>query len=119
MVIPFIVLMGITVMAGDPLGELLENFEEDYNAAKPPSEYSSINSDYKLEQAALGTMYTTKAIGLLYRQNQKLLERYEEMLQKYDTLIDQNKKIIELLSTLVKYQQNEVKKEANTQPWKQ
>ena len=108
---------GISVMAADPLEELMENFDKDYNAIKPPSEYSSVNSDYKLGQAALGTMYTTRAIGLLYRQNQQLLEKYEEMLQKYDKVIEQNREIIRLLSSIVKNQKKNGKEEVQTQNW--
>ncbi|HIE53565.1 MAG TPA: hypothetical protein EYP90_00020 [Chromatiaceae bacterium] len=87
---------------GDPLEELLEEFEKQYEATRPPSPYSSVNSDYKLRQAALGTFYTTKAIGLLYRQNQELMSKYNEMLKKYDQIIEQNKEIIRILSTIAK-----------------
>jgi uncharacterized protein with von Willebrand factor type A (vWA) domain len=90
--------------AGDPLEELLEEFNKEYNEVKPPSQYSSINSDYKLSQTALGTLYTTKAIGLLYRQNQELLEKYDEMLMKYDKIIEQNREIIKILSKIAKGQ---------------
>lgn len=86
----------------DPLDDLMEQFGQGLEAAKPPSAYSSVKSDYKIEQAALGTIYTTKALGLLYRQNQQLLEKYDEMLLKYDQVIDQNKKIIKLLSEIAK-----------------
>jgi len=94
--------MGMSVAVGDPLDDLLDEFNKDYNAIKPPSEYSSVNSDYKLGQAALGTLYTTKALGLLYRQNQELLAKYDEMLRKYDEVIRQNKEIIRILSVIAK-----------------
>lgn len=86
----------------DPLSDLMEQFSKEYNATKPPSPYSSVDSDYKIKQAALGSLYTTKTLGLLYRQNQQLLGKYDEMLQKYDEIIEQNKQIIELLSILAK-----------------
>lgn len=86
----------------DPLADLMEEFSKEYDATKPPSPYSSVNSDYKLKQAALGSIYTTKTLGLLYRQNQALMEKYDEMLLKYDQIIEQNKQIIDLLSILVK-----------------
>ena len=114
LVIPLMVLLGVCAMAGDPLEELMESFDKDYNAIKPPSEYSSVKSDYKLGQAALGAMYTTKAIGLLYRQNQQLLEKYDEMLQKYDKVIEQNRKIIRLLSSIAKNQGKKENQEAET-----
>lgn len=86
----------------DPLAELMEEFSKEYDAARPPTPYSSVNSDYKLKQAALGSIYTTRTLGLLYRQNQQLMEKYDEMLLKYDQVIEQNKQIIDLLSILAK-----------------
>jgi len=91
----------------DPLSDLMEQFSKEYNATKPPSPYSSVDSDYKIKQAALGSIYTTKTLGLLYRQNQQLLGKYDEMLQKYDEIIEQNKQIIELLSVLAKDKEKE------------
>ncbi len=98
----FLILGPRGVGYGDPLEELLEEFEKQCEATKPPTPYSSVNSDYKLRQAALGTFYTTKALGLLYRQNQELLAKYEEMLKKYDQMIEQNREIIRILSTIAK-----------------
>ncbi len=91
----------------DPLDDLLSEFDKQYEAIKPPSEYSSINTDYKLGQTALGTLYTTKAIALLYKQNQKLIEKYDEMLRKYDEIIRQNKEIIRILSAIAKKGEDE------------
>ncbi|MBW2082433.1 MAG: hypothetical protein JRI39_04930, partial [Deltaproteobacteria bacterium] len=53
-------------------------------------------------------------IGLLYRQNQQLLEKYDEMLQKYDKVIEQNRKIIRLLSSIAKNQGKKENQEAET-----
>ena len=86
----------------DPLEDLMEQFSKEYDAEKPPTPYSSVNSDYKLSQAALGSLYTTKTLGLLYRQNEQLLAKYNAMIEKYDHLIDQNERIIELLSTIAR-----------------
>ena len=115
-----IVLLGlgcVSVMADDPFEELMESFDKECNAIKPPSRYSSVNSDYKLGQAALGTMYTAKAIGLLYRQNQQLLEKYNEMLQKYDKVIEQNNEIIRLLSRIAQHQIKKGKEEPEAHNW--
>jgi hypothetical protein len=84
----------------DPLSDLMEQFAKDYDATKPPSPYSSVDSDYKIKQAALGSIYTTRTLALLYRQNEELVEKYDEMLRKYDEMIEQNKQIIDLLSDL-------------------
>jgi hypothetical protein len=86
----------------DPLEDLMAQFGKEYNAEKPPSPYSSINSDYRLNQTALSSLYTTKVLGLVYRQNQQLIDKYDEMIQKYDRIIDQNDRIIELLSVIAR-----------------
>lgn len=93
----------------DPLDELLDRFGKDYEAVKPPSSYSSVNSDYKLGQAALGAYYTTKTLGLIYKQNTELMSKYEQMIQKYDKVIEQNKEVIRLLSILAKKEEKESK----------
>jgi hypothetical protein len=84
----------------DPLSDLMDQFTKEYDATKPPSPYSSVDSDYKIKQAALGSIYTTRTLGLLYRQNEQLIAKYDEMLRKYDQMIEQNKQIIDLLSEL-------------------
>jgi len=106
-----VILAALFVLPGyghcDPLEDLMEQFGKEYDAEKPPSAYSSINSDYRLKQTALSSLYTTKTLGLLYRQNQQLLDRYNEMIQKYDRLIEQNDRIIELLSVMVRDKKKE------------
>lgn len=84
--------------------EVFDQFGQEYDALKPPSEGSSVSSDYKLGQTALGSFYTTKMLSLMVKQNQQILERYEDIIQKYDLMIEQNKKIIELLTALTKDQ---------------
>lgn len=109
--ISILVFGGFSAMAADPLEELLEEFHKEYNAIKPSSQYSSVNSDYKLGQAALGTLYTTKAIGLLYKQNQEILEKYDEMLRRYDKIIKQNREIIKILTSIAKSQNKRTRAE--------
>lgn len=86
----------------DPIDDLLGEFVREYEALKPPVPGASTESDYKIGQAALGTLYTTKTLKLLYRQNQEILARHDEMLRRYDEIIRQNQEIIRILSTLAK-----------------
>jgi hypothetical protein len=86
----------------DPMGDLLDEFGREYEAVKPSSQYSSVGTDYKLDQMALGTYYTTRTISLLYRQNEQMMARYDELLAKYDQVIEQNREIIRLLSQIAK-----------------
>ena len=96
----------IGLALGDSSGDLFERFSQEFNELQPPPN-SPIDSDYKITQTALGTFYTTQALGLIYSQNQEMLTRqeaalqkYDEMIYRYDLLLEQNRQIIELLSTL-------------------
>ncbi len=97
----FIILAFPKAAICDHMDELIENFGNEYKAMIPPPN-SSVDTDYKFGQIALGSFYTTKAISLLYQHNQELLVKYDEMLEKYDKIMKQNKEIIRLLSILVK-----------------
>ena len=88
--------------SADPMGALLDQFGREYEAVKPSSQYSSVGTDYKLDQAALGTYYTTRSLSLIYRQNEEMMGKYDELLAKYDQVIEQNREIIRLLSQIAK-----------------
>ncbi len=85
----------------ESMDELIDSFGKDFESLKPAPN-SSVNADYKLEQAALGTFYTTKALNLIFNQNQEMIEKYDQMLMKYDDIVEQNKEIIRLLSIISK-----------------
>jgi len=87
----------------DPMSELQEQFGREYEAVKPRSQYSSVDTDYLLVQSAMGIYYTNKSISLLYGQNEQLMAKYDELLAKYDQVIEQNREIIRLLSQMVKH----------------
>jgi hypothetical protein len=84
------------------MDELIEKFGQEYEDLKPPSQFSSIKTDYKIGQAALGSFYTAKSISLLYGQNREVLAKYDDMISKYDEIIEQNKEIIRILSVIAK-----------------
>ncbi len=93
----------------DSMDELIQHFGEEYDSIKKPSPNSSVNTDYQLDQAALGAVYTTKALSLIYRQNQEIMNKYDEMLQKYAETIKQNSEIIKLLKIIAKKERAELK----------
>lgn len=95
---------------GESMDNMINQFEKEFEAAKPAPN-SSVNSDYKLEQAALGTLYTTRALNKLFEQNKEMLQRYDEMLFKYNEMIAQNKEMIRLLTIMVKKEAAEGKAE--------
>lgn len=91
---------------GDPMEELMEEYQQDYKAVVPEP-YSSVNSDYKLEQIAMGGLYITKSLSILFDQNRVMAARQEEMIRKYDQMIEQNREIIRLLNRIAKQGQPE------------
>ena len=91
----------ISQASGESMEEMINQFEREFEAVKPAPN-SSINSDYKIEQAALGTLYTTRAIHMLFEQNKEMVLKYDEMLVKYNEMLLQNKEIIRLLTIMAK-----------------
>ncbi|MFW6331867.1 MAG: hypothetical protein ACOC23_01055 [Thermodesulfobacteriota bacterium] len=105
---PFLFLIGCLVLwlipgtaIGDPMGELMDEYQQDFKAVVPEP-YSSVNSDYKLEQIAMGGLYITKSLSILFDQNRVMAARQEEMIRKYDQMIEQNREIIRLLNRIAK-----------------
>ncbi|MBN1848464.1 MAG: hypothetical protein JW932_07755 [Deltaproteobacteria bacterium] len=86
----------------DPIDDLADQFTKGYEALKPPSDSSSVRTDYKFEQTALATFYTIRVLKLMYEQNQLVISKYDEMLQRYDKVIEQNEEIIKILTSLGK-----------------
>jgi hypothetical protein len=81
----------------ETIDDAFEEFSQRFQSLRPPPG-SSIHSDYKLEQAALGSYFSARMLALISKQNQELIARYDEIARKYDQMIKQNDKIIQLLS---------------------
>lgn len=103
----FFLLILITVMLipgnaiSDSMDDLSDEFSKSYENLKPPPN-SSVDADYKLDQLALGALYTNKSLHLIYKQNREVADKYNILIEKYDRIIDQNKEIIKLLSIIAK-----------------
>ncbi len=97
-----VILLFLTISVSaqaDPMRELIETLGSEYEALIPaPS--GSVGTDYPTRQAALGSLYTARSIGLIYYQNQEMLSRQEELLSRYDRVIEQNRQIIRLLKII-------------------
>lgn len=97
-----VIVMAFTGVAFcDPMDDLIDQFEKEFEAEKPVP-YTSVRADYKQAQAALGSFYTTKTLSLIYKQNQTVVEKYDQLIAKYDQIIEQNQEIIRLLSVIAK-----------------
>lgn len=89
------------VAFSDPMDELIDQFETELQAEKPAPN-TSVRADYKQAQAVLGSSYTTRALSLIYKQNQTVVEKYDQLIDKYDQIIEQNQEVIRLLSIIAK-----------------
>jgi len=83
----------------DPMDDLMDRYDQEFDAVKPEAG-SSVRSDYKFDQIAMGGMYTARSLQLIYQQNRTLIEKQNALAQKYDTMIEQNKEIIRLLKII-------------------
>lgn len=96
----------ISVMLMTALSTASRSEENNYNEfsrefeAMVPLPNSSVDSDYKIGQIALGNKYTVKMLNQLYEQGRNNNDRYDAMLSKYDEIIRQNEEIIKHLSII-------------------
>ena len=93
------VLSAAVYVFADPMEELIQSMDNEYEALVPAPN-SSVGTDYPTRQAALGALYTTRSMGLIYQQNQEMLSRQGELADKYDQIIEQNREIIRLLTLI-------------------
>ena len=93
------ILAAAVCASADPMDELIQSLNDEYEALRPAPN-SSVGTDYPLRQAAIGSLYTTRSMGLIYQQNQELISRQSELADKYDEIIEQNREIIRLLTTI-------------------
>lgn len=97
----FVLMILSSQSLSDSVETIVEQFGKKYNALNPPPN-SSVNTDYKQQQIALGSFYSVKIMEQIYNQNREIVQKNNQMLKKYDEIIQQNKELIRLLSILVK-----------------
>jgi anion-transporting ArsA/GET3 family ATPase len=89
----------------DSVETIVEQFGEKYEALTPPTN-SSVNTDYKQQQIALGSFYSVKMMEQIYNQNKEMVQKNDQLLKKYDEIVQQNRQVIQLLSILVEKETN-------------
>lgn len=94
-----VILASAVCVYADPMEELIQSLGDEYEAMIPAPN-SSVGTDYPTRQAALGSLYTARSLGLIYQQNQEMISRQGELSDKYDEIIDQNREIIRLLTVI-------------------
>ena len=85
----------------------MDKFKKEYNNATPRTN-SSVNTDYKIDQAVIGIKYIAESLGLVYEQNRESAGKIISISQKFDTIILQNEKIIEILSSILENKKKEI-----------
>jgi len=98
-IITVAILSAAVVAFADPMEDLIQSLNNEYEDLVPAPN-SSVGTDYPSRQAALGALYTTRSMGLIYRQNQEMLSQQGELADKYDQIIEQNREIIRLLNVI-------------------
>lgn len=104
-------LLSLTLLLPPPgqcesMEELLSSFQTEYDGLAPPPN-SSVYGDFKLERVMIGSAYTIRSLKLIYEQNIRLTEKYDEMLLKYDEALGQNREIIDLLKVIAERSKKE------------
>lgn len=95
-----LVILAVTAgVVADPMEELIQSLDNEFKELVPAPN-SSVGTDYPTRQAALGSLYTARSMGLIYQQNQEMLARQSELSDKYDEMIAQNREMIRLLKTI-------------------
>lgn len=93
-----LVILSSQFAQGQSFDEINEEYDKNYDAIKPPSDSSSVGTDYLFERTALSTMQITRILKLIYEQNREMLSKYDKVINKYDEIIRQNNEIIKLLT---------------------
>lgn len=78
---------------------LADQYRREYEAVKPRPG-SSVGTDYKLDQIAMGALYTVQSIAMLHDQTDRILRNQEAMIERYDRMIRQNDELVRLLREL-------------------
>ena len=108
MVVIFLMVMLFSQLTlGESIDEIDDQYNKNYEAVKPPSNSSSVRTDYLLEQTALSTQQTVKILKLIYEQNKEMLSKYDDAMNKYNEIIRQNNEIIKILSKDVSSDESE------------
>lgn len=85
-------------------GGLVEEYRREYEAVRPRPG-SSVGTDYKLDQIAMGALYTVRALAMLQdriqEHGERIIRNQEVLLERHDRAIRQNEEMVRLLRRLV------------------
>lgn len=90
---------GGTVFAQSMDG-LVNQYQKEYEEVKPRPG-SSVGTDYKLDQIAMGALYTVRSLSMLHDQNGQIIQNQQALMERYDRMIRQNDEVVRLLRRLV------------------
>jgi hypothetical protein len=90
---------GGTVFAQSMDG-LVNQYQKEYEEVKPRPG-SSVGTDYKLDQIAMGALYTVRSLSMIHDQNGQIIQNQQALMDRYDRMIRQNEEVVRLLRRLV------------------
>ena len=79
---------------------LVNQYQKEYEEVKPRPG-SSVGTDYKLDQMAMGALYTVRSLSMLHDQNGQIIQNQQALMERYDRMIRQNDEVVRLLRRLV------------------
>jgi len=95
----FLPAAGRTVSAQSMDG-LVNQYQKEYEEVKPRPG-SSVGTDYKLDQIAMGALYTVRSLSMLHDQNGQIIQNQQALMERHDRIIRQNEELVRLLRRLV------------------
>lgn len=82
------------------MGGLVDQYQKEYQEVKPRPG-SSVGTDYKLDQIAMGALYTVRSLSMLHDQNDQIIQNQRALMDRYDRMIRQSDEVVRLLRRLV------------------
>jgi hypothetical protein len=101
----FFLISALPMGAGAPalaqsMGGLVDQYQKEYQEVKPRPG-SSVGTDYKLDQIAMGALYTVRSLSMLHDQNDQIIQNQRALMDRYDRMIRQSDEVVRLLRRLV------------------
>ncbi len=101
----FILAVALLLAAGGTVSAqsmdgLVNQYQKEYEEVKPRPG-SSVGTDYKLDQIAMGALYTVRSLSMLHDQNGQIIQNQQALMERHDRMIRQNDEMVRLLRRLV------------------
>lgn len=108
----FFLFSALPMGAGEPafaqsMDGLVDQYQKEYQEVQPRPG-SSVGTDYKLDQIAMGALYTVRSLSMLHDQNDQIIQNQQALMDRCDRMIRQNDEMVRLLRRLVALREGSV-----------